>query len=330
MLIDEFNPKAWKEHLPAYARHVMASRHQFMRYKISDEVVREVGTMLREHPDLFMNNYQFALSPYPKMYIEYNLDVMIKALDPDFDLEAIEQRDTILGVIIDDNKVFTLVEARHKPIAKNITLPAILPIYYTINYDHCMGNDVFLFPLHETTKRTLFFGSLANKIVFTNEQYDEFMRRFNVWCNDFIRKRMDRETFDNAIRASAGELKNLLAILLWINQPKLLDFQSVPATRRWYGSKNIAYAAHNIVRLKKHVTYKNIYREMIDRQGPRRHEVSAFFRNFSKTACEHEWPIMPDEDGRWHCLKCSQWRIRVKNHMRGDASRGFVTKEYKV
>lgn len=46
--------------------------------------------------------------------------------------------------------------------------------------------------------------------------------------------------------------------------------------------------------------------------------------------CEHDWPLLPNEDGEFHCKRCTQWRVRVKQHERGDRERTVIRKGYQV
>ncbi len=133
------------------------------------------------------------------------------------------------------------------------------------------------------------------------------------------------------LTGAVGEMRNLLALLLWLNQPAVSRVTDERASRGWFESKPVAYAAHHVVRLRKEVTQRAIVKAFAPRRAPRRHEVSSFWRNFDKTTgCVHAWPILPDEHGHWHCSKCPQWRARVRPHERGDATVGFVTKEYRA
>jgi hypothetical protein len=65
--------------------------------------------------------------------------------------------------------------------------------------------------------------------------------------------------------------------------------------------------------------------------SPRRHHVRGAFHHSGGTQdCSHEWPMTPDVDNIFSCRLCGKKRWWVKDHVRGDATRGWVSHEYAV
>jgi hypothetical protein len=173
------------------------------------------------------------------------------------------------------------------------------------------------------------------KFEFTQEQANFLM--LNQICVEapaievFEMRHGVEDSIQAMMDGSIGEVRNILMCLLWLNQPRLIDIETVPAARGYYKGKFRPYSAYHLVDIKKEVTRRRALNVFREHSKHRRHEVQAYFRNFNKhEGCEHQWPLYPDQDGRWVCPSCGQWRVRVKEHMRGDASVGFVSKDYLV
>lgn len=69
------------------------------------------------------------------------------------------------------------------------------------------------------------------------------------------------------------------------------------------------------------------------RGGYRAHEVRGTWANYDRNPnCDHEWQEVESEDDipRYFCIKCSQRRSWRKAHVRGDATLGWVRKQYSV
>jgi hypothetical protein len=116
-----------------------------------------------------------------------------------------------------------------------------------------------------------------------------------------------------------------------VEERRWRNTEDVPATRAWFGNKHRAFAQHKVVKLRETYRSKFVKRYFPSVAKRAEHDVEAFWRNFNRNEhCAHEWPIMPDEHGHWHCPHCGQWRTRVREHKRGDSSIGVITKEYRV
>lgn len=348
MLLDEFDPKHHMNVvLPESTRVVMQAKYKARRYQFDPEVIRAAAMLIKDHPNILLDNFQFALPTYENMYMEVDINEFQEALGAPTtsDILKISERDKIIGYIISDNTIRTILTTTEN------SNPVVAQIVHTMN-DHtpvpgCRPVSGLLHKRMQTTETdelikdelphlqdsTLALAHLLGTTLsnpranLTQQQADELQRRFQVWVPHGLPKRM----FERAMVGSMGEIRTVLMFLLWLNQPKVVELSHQSATRRWRHARQISYAAHHVVKLKSNLNRKKIIRAFGGARPPRRHEVSAFWRNFEKTSgCIHDWPIFPDEREHYHCSKCSQWRTRVSQHERGDATLGFVTKEYKV
>jgi hypothetical protein len=96
-----------------------------------------------------------------------------------------------------------------------------------------------------------------------------------------------------------------------------------------FRGKRQVFAAHSIVKIaldRREQMFKTF--QVPDRDGPRRHQVRGFFRHLHKVeGCDHAFPMVPT-DGKWVCATCGTTRVWVKEHERGDAAKGYATKDY--
>jgi hypothetical protein len=299
----------------------MKHRYNARRFLISEEVTRAIAGLTRDYPELFVRNYQFALPPYETCYIEYPSE----AWQDEFKAQmhpGLGAHDRVVGHMMHGGVISTIAAAT------DLTQPSPAPWMWSVEGEPLPGNFWHV-PARAEHKLALVLGSTLNatEYSFHGEVVDDIDRRVNLWVD----KKVDYPSFRKMTPNFVGELRTLWAILLWLNQPKHVIFESVAAHRGMVRNRSVAYAAHHIVRLAPGLTVRKMSAVLTDRAPPRRHEVRAFFRHYKvQKGCEHNWPILPDDEGHWQCSKCGGIRTRVKEHLRGDASRGFVTKEYRT
>lgn len=338
MLLDEWNPKNDAAVLPNSSRAFNGMRYKARRFKFTDEVVAALARLIRDFPNALLENYQFALPPYECCYLEYNLKLFLKELGAKTTGDLPEYAGTVgdetLGVLINHGQVNCIVQGdKGGP-------PLVTAMCYTMQDHHPPRGFIPVkisrdgAPASDDVVRDHLLGQLLGSTLInpraslTPERADDLTWRFRIWIDSVVTNHRPKVAI-SMVHGAMGEMRNMLALLLWLAQPKVAHVVDVPASRGWFGGKPIAYAAHHIVKLRKEVTQRSIVKAFAPRRAPRRHEVEGFWRNYEKTpGCIHDWPILPDEEGHWHCQKCPQWRTRVRQHERGDATVGFVTKEY--
>jgi hypothetical protein len=140
------------------------------------------------------------------------------------------------------------------------------------------------------------------------------------------------EYSDKILYNSRGDLRNILTLLLLLNQPSnVVGFQKKAAGRMIVHGKLKAFSAHNVVTisLDKPVQYlKQTYITTV-RSSPRRHDVRGHYLNYDKNNnCEHLWEQF--DETHWKCKKCEQRRVWRDSYARGSALVGVLTKDYKV
>jgi len=161
----------------------------------------------------------------------------------------------------------------------------------------------------------------------------------------------------DAIRGSVGELRNIIAILLVMNRPSLTKYVRTASNGRGFQrGKLMPYFSHTTVTidLDTRPTLKLIGTPAGEAVSKRRGEVKGHYchdettREYSRIAgCVHEfeqthgpedkwapWPDapigLPGEPGvprNWVCASCGGKRWFIRDHGRGDATKGFVIKD---
>jgi hypothetical protein len=316
-----------------------AYRLSAQRFQFTDESVQMAAGLCRDYPNLLISNYQFAVPPYETTYIEYDVQAWVNAFGPE-KYQKDGNEDDVVGHLIHKGIVCTAVAGVERDVA------GIAPWLYTINPELDFTKLAARHKLRlirwatdgkqhedaELASATVVLGSLLHdeRAGVTDEIVKDIHERVHLYMESSVGNRGWKDVIE-LIKNFRGELRTLWQLLLFINQPKHLIFDDIPASRRMVGNRSVAFPRYRLVRVKPKTTVHHISRTFVDRMKPGLHDVRAFWRNFEKDeSCEHDWPLLPDEEGRFKCARCSQWRVRVKEFKRGDPSRPVVRKGYQV
>src|SRR5262245_26981095 len=103
MLIDIWDPRDDRHLCPAVTNFALATKHQAKRYSFSNEVVTEIGGLLRDYPNVLIDHIQFALPPYETTYLEFNTEVLFQAMRVPTSADRIgpdAERDETVGYLL--------------------------------------------------------------------------------------------------------------------------------------------------------------------------------------------------------------------------------------
>jgi len=136
----------------------------------------------------------------------------------------------------------------------------------------------------------------------------------------------------NPLQEAAGDLRYIWSLLATINDIKI-TFESVKPTKgfvsrgRWK-----RFCDHTIVHLQVPATrWRKSAAQVIAISRRRAHQVRGFWRKHWKRPllafCEHEFEA---DEAHITCKHCGGQRIWIHEHMRGDATLGFVLHDYSV
>ena len=285
------------------------------------------GRFIREHGLDVLRNRQFAIPPFLCTYIEYNLDALLNAIGrrSTRDLLPDAERDERVSHLIVGDHVRTFIEGSDGK-------GSYFPVDMTLNSQgHVRGR--FDKDLHTDRYRKLAYtlGSTANDV------RDEAVLRDWLTAVDYHPLEGFEVLLTNKKLAdcATGTARNLIALLLILNRQRTrIEMETVARRGVIFKGKRRVQAEHTMVRLDVEA-YETIARSYRPGGGhhesPRRHQVRGFFRHYHQVrGCDHAYVPIPAREGAWVCPKCSTVRVWVADHERGDASKGYVVKEYAV
>lgn len=156
---------------------------------------------------------------------------------------------------------------------------------------------------------------------------DSWKRR--VVCNG--------DGFDTHMMAveTAGITRYALAFLAALSEmPATFSTVSTGGKKFYVRGQYRRFLDHTVVRLNipaRRSTIK-VARHLIASIHMRAHKVREHWRLYQRKAdfaCEHLWGAV-DDNNHAYCTRCPSWRTRIVEHVRGDASLGWVQHSYKV
>lgn len=305
------------------------ARYRSRKFVFSPPASRLVGTFARDAGDLVIAHRQFARPPYADTYVEfsslefYDGARLWQDTDPD-------TKDIKTGYLITGNRVYGF--AQSAGLGSGIT-----PWFYNIVPPGQMSPFRSLGPFPRCSRRqqlALMLGSSYN----TDEAQraaEQLLEEVSIHYLDTneVHASQEDDYFARNYMSFAGDVRNIWACLLWINQPTRTRFTDEPATRKLYRGKLTAYASHRVVEidLGRIKTIRRAFEIDAPRLSPRGHEVRGYWQHHGgDKQCGHQWPLLPDEKEVFHCVKCGRLRWWNDETVRGDATRGWVTKEYEL
>lgn len=278
----------------------------------------KLGHFIRDCADVIADNLDFALPPYETTYIEVEMDAVIEGIGSGSTLTG-PDADWKVGFLIKNGSVMVLANTRRLPSA------TFMP--FGLDRHDGLRTDAEFAPDYDRHSMIL-LGSSMPKL--TPKQIRAFNERWALVYNgpEPIRAQMLAEP----VMGHAGECRTLCAALLLLNQKKVIQLTDKPAHRQMHRGKSRSFMAHSVVTITLDSPVE-IRRSMHtgERESPRAHEVPAHFAHrHGEKLCEHNWIKRDDGHEHWDCTKCGRFRYRRKEHMRGDASKGFVKRTYNV
>ena len=320
------------------------------RFILTNEASANLGAIVKKTQDLMLQQHQFAIQPVlPATYLELNIRKFHEALGapttgslscfgtlPDERVGYLLVDNLILGYSSDQTGGAAptpwAIRKIDGPLAHgyvHVTLPiAFSPMGYSA--EELAANPAGI--IQETMEWNRLAMLLGSSL---HHMPDEETRQayLNQWAIEPVYYGLDYRD-PKLLLCGAGELRTVHAMLLALNQPQLIQLTSVARAVGLSRGKRLVYAGHSVVNIE--LGKRKQYRRLFvggTHASPRRHRVRGHFAHYNVIkGCIHEWPAVPDYlvPPRWFCRKCNTLRVWRKSYARGDASKGFVTNEYKV
>lgn len=302
------------------------------RFIFDREASAFVGAFIRDFGPAIIENYPFAIPPFEDCYIEYNLDGLLDAVGQrqgaDPTMGALDER---MAHLIHNNQVVSFIQDA-------TGVAQLHPVTMLLHTDDYVRGQFDPNDLGEDARKKLIYalGSTGNCLPYmvqglrTQEAVRRWLYNMDFGAVDAFKSMLQE---DKLREHGHGTARDLVALLLMLNrQRERVTLTQVAPKRVFYKGKQKVYAAHSMVTLTTE-DYGAITRSLMPtghHESPRRHEVRGFFRHYHKVrGCEHHF-LEDNRPHHWTCQHCGTRRVWVHDHLRGDASKGFVTKEYVV
>ena len=304
---------------PQLLRHLRSAR----RFVFDKAASGFLGKLDRAAGSLLLREHRFAKPPFPAMWVEFDNQEYLRGYDgPGVSLHP-GTAQQIGHLIMPDEVAWTFGGGNN--------LISLFPVGYALhrpypaeeeaNAAESFGMDV------DNFRRAIIGPSDAN-----DPSLQDVMRHhtplFLPWFSKFpIHERAQR------LIMGASELGRLISALLLLTSAKaVVEFGEAPQAIGLLKNRKAIYLAHTTVhiRLGERKAIKMVKRAL-DVARRRRHEVHGHWCQSRKigVGCQHDWTQI-DQDGlRFACI-CGAKRWWKAAHERGDASLGYVTKDYEV
>ena len=324
---------------PDVASTVRAAQHKARlaeRFVFDRDASARVATVLRDVPELLVEQIQFARPPFDLCWIEYNVEVIFEMLNPDYIKEEDSTRDVHIGLLIEHHRMVVVSEGADGRFA-------IMPVIYHLNTEWPVEEQL-AFASQLTVSRMgidyWLWGAVAPRLP------QEHLRVLRDTNRVELLLPIPPSRSAAVYNGTVGDFKNHVAILLMLNQPSLTKYVAVERTRGWIGHKPKPYMAHREVRVALDPVPR--IRQFSHGEGEerlrRRHRVRGHYCTNARArsgGCIHQWqavgaewkPVavaVGDDPERWVCDVCGGKRWWRADHARGDASVGWVDHTYRV
>jgi len=145
--------------------------------------------------------------------------------------------------------------------------------------------------------------------------------------------RFSAEGMTEMIRESVGELRLTWMLLSTLNDLPT-TFDHVRPTKGYVAKGRYRrFSEHTVITLNvpSHRSLKTLAARVLTNLRKRAHHVRGFWRNdwrhMPATQCEHVWQ---GDEQHIRCEHCGGRKSWITEHVRGDASRGFVLHDYNI
>jgi hypothetical protein len=322
----------------AHIKQILRSAHKFV---LTDDAAIRIAEAIRAYPEMLADNSQFAIPPFETTWIEMPLRNFQRKLIGE-NQEIDDRSDRTIGYLIHKDRVYVAGE--------NEDLDAMMmPFSYGLNTPSTFEEEqraCKYFGVSRAQLDSFLWGHTVFKEL--RSGYMRSLRRQHSLRLEYTDETLARATeaqlkVGNSLYVgAAGDLRNILGILLAMNQPtKYLRTSDVPHRRKMTAKGPRVYMAHSVIEFDLN---KKPIRQLLRRNmekgthaSPRWHQVKGHFCHDSKgrgeTGCIHDGGLawVELEPRKWECQECGGkrwWREYPEG--RGDAAIGFVQSQHLV
>lgn len=344
-----------KRSMAAQLRAMLRSSHRFY---IEDEVVQAACRLGIQHPKVLFEMLQRARAPFQKIWLEWSLDAQLKEAGRQPEPDAPLRCGCFVERLSESEPVYRMTQVGGPPRNIDWQSVALSPISILYNlrtpFDESNAEHDLIVKHSELPSefvRMTLLGSAYSAIEPDEADADEIEERqnycdalakhatymFNPMTRSLVQASLERDS--KATRASlaftiqetSGQWRLALALLALMNAQEYVERGTYRVGHnRTVRTTVVPYLEHITVKLKlpRQIVQDRLVREYVEAIPRRRHEVMGHWRHSRKRGnpnCDHA--MVDVTPTRQRCALCdfSQWW--VNEHERGDASRGYVTKD---
>lgn len=309
------------------------------RFVLDDRAIERFAKVTRDIPDLIAKNLEFAHAPYDITWVEFEFPRFYEMVTG---TRGDENCDSHVGYLYDHGTVSVVTGGT---VTQPSLVPSLSPFVYDLHVEWSFEEQL-AFAQSMGTSRGQIDAFMWGGAFATIAEENHRALRDHVRIRSLLIDRIADQTSAiwDLMETSSGEVRNIVTLLLLLNRPSLTRYvMDVPSTRGWIRNKVRPFMAHTVVTipLDPEPTLRLVGTSDDAGVTKRRHEVRGHYCHNAEgrgQRCEHVW-IADDtavdtgrEGRRWRCNVpgCGGKRWWRDAHARGDASKGFVVKDYNI
>lgn len=331
---DTYLTRKWSEQ-------ALTSLQTAKRFVLDAQATKYLAMMVREYPRVIADAQDFAIPPYSNMWIEFPFKTYFREITG---REPEGTADDVVGYLFDGPQVRTAASAQSDTKIGHIVSQGFLPIEFTLHRPMRLSEELQLSQRLGTSRMGLdywMWGSTAEALQVWDAEGLRALRENHTLKVGGVKDDLPPELLSEAFKNSAGELRNIVALLLYLNRThdiqKLEEFKAVQG---FIGNKLKVYGKHNVISLKLDPTTR--IKRLVAGSGVkhRLHDVRGHFCHDqqARKGCQHGSELFGDfgdhwdeyQPLKWKCRDCGGKRWWRKEHARGSLDEGVVVSEYAV
>lgn len=316
-------------HMRAVRDHLIEAK----KFVLDDKAAVYAAEMIRDYPIAIARDQEFAIPPFPRMYIELPYQAFFKTINgQDTDTDG----DTDVGYFIDGPRAYVLSRASSFKDGSNIA-PMVMPVRYRLNEPLDIKEELALCENFNVSRMGLdvfYWGSVTPKV--RNDPHIFHALRENHGAELWYGSDIDmKQMFGYLYKSAAGDLRNVLALILFLNRTSQLRIEdNIGFHRTLIHNKPMVMTKHSVVKIKldPKPMLKRIYGT--GSAWRRRHDVRGHFCHDkdAREAAHHPDGHVWSEYGvnQWRCMNCAGRKWWRKVCSRGSRDKGNVVTTYEV
>jgi hypothetical protein len=302
---------------------------QAHRFVLDDDAVRYIGELIRTMPRIIADAQDFAIPPFKQTWIEFNARLLYEVVTGEPSASNSDER---VGYLIAGPVARVVAgnpsEANENPVCIQFEYRLFQPWTPQEELDFCHKAHISRLGLDQ-----MFWGAAANQLIEEHDKEGLRALRRNHSIKLQCTKEYEEELVTAMAGSLAGDLRNIIAILLFLNRAsKDIYTTEVGRAQTMIGRRAAPLLKHSVIkiklnpipRLRKLIAGVGVFRRLHDVRGHFCHNKEARF-----SGCLHEWE--ETKPLHWECkLKCGGVRWWRTEHKRGHEEKGIVTSHYQV